>query len=116
MRPFSNACAALAFATVLATLGGCSEYTDRRELISIKGGDALQTDKVTQMVDPWPRESANRDIAYDGVVMQGAVERYHTGRVIVPNNAGTSTAYQSAPQNNATPLAPSESQPTAPVK
>jgi hypothetical protein len=55
------------------------------------------------MVDPWPREAANNNIAYNGTVMQSAVERYRTGRVIKPVGAGTSTTYgaSNAPNSNA---------------
>jgi hypothetical protein len=88
---------------------GCSEYTDRRDMISITGGDAVQTDKVTQMVDPWPRHAGDRNIAYNGAVAQAAQERYRTGRVIPPNGTGTSATYQQQ-QNNSTPLGPTVNQ------
>ena len=116
MRPSSNVLRAVALAAALATLAGCSEYLDRRDTIAIQGGDAVQTDKVVQMVDPWPRYSADRNIAYNGAVMQTAVERYRTGRVIPPDSSGTSGTYQSAPQNNTAPLGPTVIQSSAPVK
>jgi len=52
---------------------------------------------------PWPAHAANRNIAYNGTVMQSAVERYRTGRVIKPVGAGTSTTYgaSNAPNSNA---------------
>lgn len=110
MRPSSNAARALALAALAAALAACSEYTDRRDLISIHGGDAVQTNKVTQMIDPWPRASANRNIAYDGAVMQSAFERYRTGRVTPPGGTGTSATYQSAPSNAAAPVGPTVTQ------
>lgn len=94
---------------VLAALGACSEYTDRRDLISIEGGNAVQTNKVTHMADPWPRASANRDIGFNGNAMESAYERYRTGRVIAPNSGGTSATYQ-APAANATPVGPTVTQ------
>jgi hypothetical protein len=83
-----------------ATLAGCSDiYHDRRETVALSAGDALLTNRVTHMVDPWPASSARRDIAYDGEKMQTAVERYRQNRVIQPVNATTSSVnYQSAPQ------------------
>jgi hypothetical protein len=77
-------------------LAGCSDiYFDRRESISLSAGDAVKADQVTQMVDPWPAHSANRDIAFNGEKMQSAVERYRTNKVIPPRNATTaSSAYQ----------------------
>jgi hypothetical protein len=67
-------------------------YLDRRESISLSTGDALYSNQVTHMVDPWPPHSANRNIAFDGQKMQSAVERYRTNRVIQPVGAMTSSA------------------------
>jgi hypothetical protein len=78
-------------------------YLDRRESISLSAGDALYSNQVTHMVDPWPAASANRDIAFNGQKMQGAVERYRTNRVIPPTNATTSSAGYAAAPAAATP-------------
>jgi hypothetical protein len=75
-----------------AILAGCSDvYTDRRDTIALSAGDALATNKVTQMVDPWPRHSANRNIGFNGQRMQSAVERYRTNKVTDPVSATTSS-------------------------
>ena len=74
-------------------LAGCSEYLDRRDTVALSGGDAVATNRVTQMIDPWPRASADRNIAFNGEKMQSAVERYRTGRVIQPRGIGTSGSY-----------------------
>jgi hypothetical protein len=96
----STAAAVIAAVSLGATLAGCSDiYFDRRETITLHSGDAVATDRVTQMIDPWPPASANRRIAYNGEKMQTAVERYRTGRVIPPVNATTSSvAYTQAQQ------------------
>ena len=47
MLPFSKAMRTLALATVLAILGGCSEYLDRRDTIAKSGGNAVATNIVT---------------------------------------------------------------------
>jgi hypothetical protein len=94
-----------AVATILCTtLSGCSDiYYDRRESIALSAGDAQDGNKVVQMVDPWPAESSNRDIAFNGGRMQTAVERYRTNKVIPPTSAMTSSvAYQQAQQAQAT--------------
>jgi len=57
---------ALALAALAVLLAGCSEYLDRRETISLNGGNALATNEVTMMVDPWPRDSADKNIAFNG--------------------------------------------------
>jgi hypothetical protein len=101
---------------VLVSLAGCSEYLVRRDSISPFGGNTVEGDKVVQMVDPWPRASANRNIAYNGIEMENAMERYKTGRVIPPKGTGTSTGYAApaSPQgNNTTPLGPTVNQPAA---
>ena len=106
-----------ALTLALVTLAGCSEYVARRDAISAYGGNAPETSKVVQMVDPWPAHAADRDIAYNGTVMQSAVERYRTGRVIQPKGTTTATTYQqNSQQNNNTPLGPSINQPAAGVK
>jgi hypothetical protein len=90
-----GACALLAF----TALAGCSDiYWDRRETISLSAGDSLRGNQVVQMVDPWPPQSANRNISFNGEKMQSAVERYRTNKVIPPVGAMTSnTGYQPPP-------------------
>jgi hypothetical protein len=75
-------------------LGGCSEYYfDRRDTITLYSGDAVATNRVTQMIDPWPVASGRRNIAYSGEKAATATERYRTGRIIQPVNATTSGTY-----------------------
>ena len=102
-----------ALAVALSALGGCSEYFDHRDAIALNAGDALASNAVSQMVDPWPAASANRDIGFDGAKMQSAVERYRTNQIIPPNGTGTSATYQAppAPANNSAPLGPTVNQP-----
>jgi hypothetical protein len=106
---------AAALTLALFALAGCSEYLARRDAISPYGGNAIDSDKVVQMVDPWPPASADRNIAYNGTNMQAAVERYRTGRVIRPVGTGTSTTYgASNTPDNTTPVGPSINQPASP--
>jgi hypothetical protein len=118
MQPFNNPMRTLAIAVLLAALpaalGGCSQYLDHRDTISLGGGNSVATNEVSQMVDPWPRDSANRNIAYNGEKMQSAVERYRTNKVIPPQGIGTSSSYQAAQAPNAP--APVGQTVTAPVK
>jgi hypothetical protein len=90
----------LVMIAVCAALAGCSDlYTDRRDTVAASAGDALFSNQVTQMVDPWPRASADRNIAFDGQRMQAAVQRYRENRVIEPVSAMTSSSgYGQAPQ------------------
>jgi len=117
MRPSSKAMRAPALAIVLVILGGCSEYIDRRETIALSGGNAVATDVVTHMVDPWPRESANRNIAFNGARIESAFERYRTNKVIAPRGIGTSSTYQdAAPAAGPAPVGPTMTAPAASVK
>jgi len=94
-------------------LGGCSEYYfDRRDTITLYSGDAVATNRVTQMIDPWPVASGRRNIAYSGEKAATAAERYRTGRVIPPVNATTSSAaYAAAPPAQPTATSPAPSSP-----
>ena len=98
-------------------LSGCSDiYFDRRETIVPSAGDAVAANRISQIVDPWPASSANKNIAFSGEKMQTAVERYRQGRIIPPVNATTSSiAYSQAAQQagsaqNATSSASSTTQ------
>jgi hypothetical protein len=86
-------------------LSGCSDiYWDRRESISPSAGDAVYGNQVTQMVDPWPPYSANRNIPFNGQRMQAAAERYRNNKVTPPVNALTSSSgYQAAAPLMGTP-------------
>ena len=76
-----------------AMLAGCvdSLYSERRETIAPLAGDAVAANRVTQMIDPWSKASANNNIVYSGEKMQTASERYRMGKVIRPINATTSS-------------------------
>lgn len=72
-------------------LAGCSDiYLDRRETIALDGGDAVAANEVSQMVDPWPRYSGNKNIPANGQRMQAAMQRYRTNTVFPPISATTS--------------------------
>ena len=74
-----------AVVVVGTAVAGCSDmYFDRRETVSLGAGDAIAINKITQMVDPWPRNSTNNNIAFNGQRMQAAQDRYNRGRVITP--------------------------------
>ena len=99
MPRFTDAIRWGAVALVLPALASCSEYLDRRDTISVYGGNAVKGNAVAQMVDPWPPYAADRNIRYDGVVIGRAVARYRAGKVIPPRGIGTSSAYENADRN-----------------
>jgi hypothetical protein len=117
MRPSSKVLRTLVLALLLTALSGCAEYLDRRETITLGAGDALATDAMTEMVDPWPRVAAERNIGFNGERMESAVRRYKTNHTYPPSNTGTSTSYAAAPPpTNASPVGPTVTQPAAPTK
>ena len=92
----------LAVIAVASALGGCADiYSDRRESISLGAGDAVATNKVTHMVDPWPANVGNRNIAFNGERMQAAQERYRHNKVIQPVGIATSSAAYPKPAQEA---------------
>jgi hypothetical protein len=91
-------------------LAGCSEYTDRRDTIALSGGNAIASDAVTQMVDPWPVYSSDKNIAFNGQKMQSAVQRYRNNQVTPPVGSGTGGSY--APSQSAS-TGPTPADPTA---
>src|SRR5262249_32670746 len=90
----------VAGAVLLAPLltGGPDMYLDRREPVSFAAGDSVATAQAVQVIDPWPPAAYDRNIAYNGSRVAGAVERYRTGRIIGPKGTQTSTTYSAAPQ------------------
>jgi hypothetical protein len=112
--------ARLAAALVVASglgglLAGCSDpglYLDRRETVALGGNDAVAANEATQMVDPWPPGSGNKNITYNGQKMQTAVERYRTDRVIPPTSATTSV-FEAPPAAAAPPPAVQAGAPAA---
>jgi hypothetical protein len=76
-----------------ATLGGCSDiYYDRRETLALGANDAVASNRVTHMVDPWPPYSSNRNIAFNGERIGCAVDRYRHNAVTQPRQVTTSSA------------------------
>ena len=73
-------------------LGACTDmYLDRRDTVSFAAGDAVASNKVTHMVDPWPVRAGDRNIPYDGERAAAAAERYRTNRVTPLSTASTSS-------------------------
>jgi hypothetical protein len=86
-----------AFAAALALgamLAGCADsglYTDRRETVALGAEDAVASNMVEQMVDPWPQQSNNNNLAFNGERMQRAIECYHKDKVTQPADLNPST-------------------------
>ena len=83
--------AIVAAVTLCVMLAGCSDiYLDRRDTVAFTANDAVAANAALQTADPWPRNSGNTNIAFNGQKMQSAVERYRTNRVVQPVKPTTS--------------------------
>jgi hypothetical protein len=97
---------ALIGVAVCASLAGCSEYMDRKDTIDLSAGNAVQTNVVTHVIDPWPVHARNKNISFSGERMQRAVHRYNcgpSGGGGPSNGGGNSITINNAPQAAASP-------------
>jgi hypothetical protein len=86
---------------IVGMLAGCADiYYDRRETVSHYAGDAVATNKVTHIIDPWPRAAANRNIEANGQRMQSAMERYRTNQTTPLATTSTSSVGYKTPSES----------------
>ena len=110
---------ALVLAALAAMLAGCSDiYFDRRETVALGADDHIASNRIAQIIDPWPADVGKREIAFNGQKMQSAIERYRTNRVTRPTSLETSAAYRQTDEPTADPNSTGQaaSTPAAPVK
>ena len=102
---------------VPVVLGGCSDiYYDRRETVALGADDHIASNRVAQMVDPWPRYVANKNIAFSGDRLQPAIERYRKHEVIRPVSPTTSSSFtQQVPLTTEAVTSPVQNQATTPA-
>ena len=87
--------AAAAAIALAGMLSACSDiYYDRRETVALGADDHIASNRVAQMIDPWPRYVQNKNIAFNGERAQAAVERYRHDCVFVPINPTTTSLPQ----------------------
>jgi hypothetical protein len=95
----ATARAALVSMIAAACLTACSEYVDRKNTIAFSAGNAVQTNIITHVVDPWPASARNKYFAVNGQRMQRAVENYRCGRIATSGDSssnGSNTGSESA--------------------
>jgi hypothetical protein len=73
-----------ALAVLAAGLCGWEEYDNRTEFVTRGAGDAVEVNKVTQTINPWPRYVKNRKFVLDGKRAGIAMYRYQTNQVLRP--------------------------------
>lgn len=60
------------------------DWFEHRDTITLQAGDATAANRIIQARDPWPPYVADRDIPFNGVVMDSAIDRYKAGAVLAP--------------------------------
>jgi hypothetical protein len=107
MMKIARTVAAVALA---AACGGCwagvydnpaAEYLHRSDTITLSAGNAKDINAATHIIDPWPRQVANRRIPGNGERMAHAMERYKSGQTGSSNQTGTQVI--GIPVGSATP-------------
>lgn len=58
------------------------DWFEHRDTITLQARDAVAHNKALQMRDPWPPYVANRNIPFNGKVMEGAIDRYTEGGIV----------------------------------
>ena len=75
----------------------CAQYLDRKDTVAFSAGDAVQTDVVAHVIDPWPARARKTRLVFDGERMQKSIERYRTNRVTDPGCAREGSQGGAAP-------------------
>jgi hypothetical protein len=87
----------MAAVALAATCGGCwagvydvpgAEYLHRSDTVTLSAGNAKNVNAATHIIDPWPRQVANRRIPGNGERMAHAMERYKGGSTGSTNQGG----------------------------
>jgi hypothetical protein len=102
MRPFLTVPALLA-----VTVGLCAwdiedpEAGSRVEFITRGAGDAVQVNKASQTIYPWPAHAKNRHLNMSGKRAGLAMQRYETDRIIEPRPLNPTKAPETPAPDNA---------------
>ncbi|MGF9759776.1 pilus assembly protein [Microvirga sp. 0TCS3.31] len=81
---------------VLAALGGCVDYLERRDTITLSAGEAQDWNKVVHVADPWPAHAKNTHIPGDGQRTARVIGRYSVGSEPANGSPGSADAPASA--------------------
>lgn len=89
-RVICNLIPLLAIAPLFVISGGCDDYLDRRETVTLGVGDSIEVNKATQSIDRWPHASRQDRWLSDGERARIAVENYRARTQKPLQNLGTS--------------------------
>lgn len=79
--------AAIAAATLVITasgLGGCNDYLDRSDTITLGVADATEHNKAVQTITRWPKAARQDRWLTDGERSRTAIARYRANKVTPP--------------------------------
>lgn len=97
----SSSKARLAISAILVlsaiSLGGCVDYMERRDTITLSAGEAQAWNRTAHVSDPWPPYVMNTQIPGDGQRTAVVIRRYSTGNGEA-GGAATSPGTPAAPQ------------------
>jgi hypothetical protein len=81
---------ALSIALLVTTLsvGGCQEYLERSDTMTLGVADATETNKAIQTITRWPRVSRQDRWVSDGQRANAAMVRYRAGKAAAPKGLG----------------------------
>jgi hypothetical protein len=110
-HPAKKIARTIAVAALAAGCGGCwtdvyehpgAEYIHRSDTITLSAGNAKNVNATTHIIDPWPRNVANRHIPGNGERMAHAMEHYKGGQTS-GSSGQTGTQVIGIPVGSATP-------------
>ncbi|MGO9486946.1 MAG: hypothetical protein ACLPX9_20645 [Rhodomicrobium sp.] len=94
-----------ALVLMAASLGAwdleCSSCGDRTEFVTRGVGDAIDVNKATQTIDPWPPYVKNRKLNMSGQRAGLAMDRYQANRVLRPRPLNPEKAAEAPQPDNA---------------
>jgi hypothetical protein len=102
---------ALALVAMTVATGGCQEYLERSDTMTLGVADATETNKAIQTITRWPKASRQDRWVSDGQRANAAMVRYHAGKAAAPKGlsgkAGAAAGDASGADAGAQPAAPS---------
>ncbi len=62
----------------VVTIGGCADYLNHRDSVTLAAGDAVQWNLAVHTIDPWPPAASNTTILGDGKRLAGVIDDYQS--------------------------------------
>lgn len=92
-----------AAASVVLLLGGCADYLNHRDGLTLAAGDDVQKNQAVHTIDPWPPRVGDTRISSDGKRTDEVVKRYETPPAPVEASGVTVNVGTDAGATTATP-------------